>query len=400
MSIIENIGLLDTRNIKEDLAKNITKICNIGILIESDESRLLLKNCEKVNIGCAVKIPKDIQMVTRSGDLKIDRNYLEGLLNPVAILVNGIVIFKEDVDSNLINEKIYCMIVNGRIVCPKKLSGVIQSKSTINGQISSYKDDYILFNGTIILNNQFLYGLKPHSKLAIDKVIIIEDVDMKLFEEKVSNIQILNKLVIADEFEKEFAKYIDEYYLLDKTVVPKGSKYIEQDINLDDNTIKKYNDSILFVDGEVEIYLEDDSKLKKHIKSLICGSIVCSEKNYDAVKSILGNENIEIEIIEGKLIKNTGEMVLSGVVENVDEGVTIRNMGKLVIDENIDLDVLNKKVKSILNFGLIVVPEKAINIVRSKIKENYGNIKMSSSQKDDIEKKENILYSNTGELRL
>ncbi|KGG81287.1 hypothetical protein Y919_01295 [Caloranaerobacter azorensis H53214] len=398
MSVIENIGLLDTRNIKEDLAKEITKICNVGILIESNESQLLLKNCEKVNVGLIVEIPKGIQMVTCSGILKMNRNYLEGLLNQIAILVNGTIIFEEDIDSNLINEKIYCLIVNGRMICPERLNGVMQSKSKINGQICSYKDDYILFGSTIILNNQFLYGLKPHSKLAIDKAIIIEDVDMKLFEERVSNIQILDKLVIADEFEKEFAKYINEYYLLDKTVVPKGSKYIEHDIKLNDNTIKVYNDSILFVDGEVEIYLEDDSKLKDHIKSLICDSIVCRAKNYEAVKGILGNENIEIEIIEGKLIKNTGKMVLSGVVENVDEGVTIRNMGKLVIDENIDVDVFNKKVKSILNFGLIVAPEKVINIVRSKIEEDYGRIKMSSSQKDNMEA--NILYSNTGELIL
>lgn len=55
MSKIENINMLDARNIKEDLAKEISNICNIGFLIESDDSQLLLKDCKKNECGCYCK---------------------------------------------------------------------------------------------------------------------------------------------------------------------------------------------------------------------------------------------------------------------------------------------------------------------------------------------------------
>ncbi|MBU5437305.1 hypothetical protein KQI42_04750 [Tissierella sp. MSJ-40] len=401
MSKIINIGFLDIRDIKEDLAAEISQIENIGVLIESEESQIFLKNCEKMNIGISIKLPKDMQTIVQSEDIKLDRDYLEGISEPVAVLVSGSITFEDNIDSSLVNEKIYSMIVAGEIIVPKRIVAVVQSKSIIDGQFLIYKNGYTLFDDTIKMSNQFLNSLKPNSKLAFNELLVMEDIDLALFEEKISNIQVLTKLVITADNESKLSQYIDEYYLIDKTVIPKGSKYMDNNIYIDATSIKKYKDNILFVDGEVEIYLKDDIKIDEYIKFLICKKIICGSRDLPKIEKILGHDDIEIEIVEGKPIRNNGKMILSGDLEHMEEEISIRNSGKLVLEKNLNYEKFNEKVVSIINNGLIIVPEEKIGIVKSKIIENRGSIKSLEENKEKLkEDEENILYANMGELKL
>ena len=401
MSKIENVGVLDVRDIAEDLALDIAKIENIGMLIESDESQVLLKNCEKVNVGSTVKIPKEVKIIAQNGEMKIDKDYLEGLLEAVVIMVNGSLTIENDVDIKLFDEKVYSVIMNGELVCSKKLAGIVQSKGLVNGKIIKYNNDYKFFNGNFKLTNGFLKSLKPNSKLAFEQLLIIEDVDIKLLEEKISNIQVLDKLIMVDGYEDEISPYIDEYYAVNKTLVPqgvKGVKYEDNDICIDDSSIKKYDHTVLYVDGEVEIYLNDDVAFDQYIEHLICDTVICDEKTYDIIKNSL-DDDTEVEIIKGKLLKNKGKLILSG---DFDEKVTIRNMGKLVIDENLDFEKFNENVVAIVNYGLIEAPEDKLNIVKNKVTDNYGKIRAPKEEKPEElpEDGEKVLYGNVGELKL
>lgn len=399
MSKIKNIGMLDVRNIDKELAEKITQIENIGIIIESDESQVLLRHCRKLNVGTSLKLPKDlnIRIISQNGNMEVDRSFLEGLTNLVAIVVNGKLVFKDDVDAKLINEKIYSIIANGRVISSKKLAGVIQSKGKINGEFVKYNNGYKFFDGVIKLTNKFLKGLGVNSKLAFNKLLAIEEIDLKLLEEKVSNIQILDSLIIADSYEEEISKYIDEYYSVNQVVVPnsaKGIKYIAGDISLDDNSIKKYDHKILYVDGDVEVFLKDNIAFNEHIEYLICDTLTCNQETYDLIKDSISSD-VEIEIIKGKIYKNTGKMILS---KNFKEETTIKNMGKLIFDEKLDYDEFEKSDVSIINYGLIVVPEDKLDIVKDKIKDDYGLVK-SKEEKQELHDEE-LLYGNVGELKL
>lgn len=121
-------------------------------------------------------------------------------------------------------------------------------------------------------------------------------------------------------------------------------------------------------------------------------------KTYEIIKDGL-DKNVEVEIIKGKLLNNKGKLILSG---NLEEEVTIRNMGKLIFDENLDYEKFNENVASIINYGLIEVPEDKLNTVNNKITDNYGKIMTPKEEKaeesnDDTEK---ILYGNVAELKL
>lgn len=402
MSEISNVVILDTRDIAEDLAKEITSIANIGLLIESDESQILLKNCEKINIGSNLKLSKDVDVdfITENGDIEIDRDYLEGLLKPVILVVNGSLTFEEDIDNKVLGEKIYKIVVNGELICCKKLAGIIQSKGVINGEVIRYNNNYKLIGNSFNLTNNFLKNLPQNSKLAFEQLIITEEIDKELLKENISDIQVIDKLIIVDEYEDIISSYINKYYEVEKTIIPKGVntvKYIDDDICINDSSIKKYNQITLYVDGDVKISLKDNIEFGKHIEYLICDKVVCSEKVFDMIKDNLSSD-VEVEILNGKLMLNRGNMTFTG---NIEERVTIKNKGRLVFDESIDYDKFNKNVESIINYGLILVSKDKLDIVKEKVKDNYGKI---SSLEDYENKKQNsdkkTLYANMVKVKL
>lgn len=406
MARIENIGVLDVSDIVPELAQQITEIANVGVIIESEESQILLKNCKKINIGATMKLPKDVKVkfIIQNGEMKIDKDFLEGLLDHIIFLVNGSLFVENDVDVNLFDEKVYSMIVNGELVCTKKLAGVAQSKGTISGKFLKYNNDYKYIEGNVKLTNGFLKGLRPNSKLAFKQLELVEDVDIKLLEEKIANIQVLEKLILVDELEDNIAEYIDEYYAVSKILIPDGVKdirYIDDDISLNDSSIKKYNHDVLYVDGDVDVFLDNDVMFSKYIDKLFCNTVICNEKTYEIIKDNISND-VEVKIIKGKLLKNSGNMTLTGEIE---EEVTIRNMGKLILDEKLDYDKFDMNVVSMSNYGLILAPENKLSIVKNKLVENYGKL-MSLEEKEINEKNkadqvdEEILYANVGELKL
>lgn len=89
-----------------------------------------------------------------------------------------------------------------------------------------------------------------------------------------------------------------------------------------------------------EIEFEENIDFQNHIECLICDKVICDEKTYNMIKDSLSDE-VEVEIIKGRLINNKGKMVMS---EDLEQEVTIKNMGgKLIFNENLNADNLEKK---------------------------------------------------------
>jgi len=246
-------------------------------------------------------------------------------------------------------------------------------------------------------------SLPSKAKLSFNELIILEPMDKKIFEEKIANIQVLNRLVVNGESENIISEYVEDYYSIDKVILPKSAgniNYIDDDTIINDSSIKKYKDSILFVEGEVEIALEDDIKLEDYIKTLYSEKVICKDKDYDSAKKVLGSDDIEVEIINGKVIRNTGKLSFSGNMDQIQEQISIRNMGKLIFEENIEVDKFKEKVLSMINYGIIIAPEHLMGAINSKLNENYGKVKSSEETDSDKKESERILYVNLLELTL
>lgn len=404
MTKIENIAVLDVRDIQEEIANEISEIRNVSILIGNDRSQILLKHAKMINIAETLKLPEDkeISFIMKNGSMKIDKDYLESIIKPIFILVNGRLEIKNDVDNKLLDEKMYSLMINGELICPKNLSGIIQSKGTINGAITAYSSDYTFMGNKIEFNNKFLKSMRKDSKLSFKKLLVLEDLDEELLEDKIKNIEALNKLVITEGNQDKLVQYIEDYYSVNKYVIDSNDKvikYIEDDTRIDSSNIKKYDDNILYVDGRLKIKLHNIDNFNKYINLIIADKIICNEKTYEIIKENIA-EDIEVEIIEGEVIENTGKMTLTGIIE---QEISIKNMGKLVLAENLNYDSFTKNVLSITNYGAIEVPEERMGLLQNKIKENSGIIKATKESRKEVseqEQSEDILYSNMAELKL
>jgi len=221
------------------------------------------------------------------------------------------------------------------------------------------------------------------------------------FEERISNIEVLGKLIILESLEEDISQYIDNYYSVNKELIPNIDgeiHYIGKDVLIDNRFLEKYNEAIIYIDGNVSFNLEENTDFGKHIKLLLCKKITCKKKIYDMIKGHIG-ENVNVEIMEEGLRINTGHMVLTG---KIGEEIIIQNMGKLNIGENLDIETFSKNVVEIRNYGLIVVPEDKLDIIKEKVKVNRGVISSTKErqEKAKAESKEEILYENMGELKL
>lgn len=404
MARIENIAVLDARNIQEVIANEISEIKNVAILIGNDRSQELLKHVRMVNVAENLKLPDEekVSFMMKNGSIKMDKEYLIGLVNPIYILVNGIMELKNDIDSKLLDEKIYALLVNGEVVCPKNLSGVIESKGSINGVLTAYSSNYIFIDKDIKLNNRFLKTIKDESKISLKKLIVLEELDEYLLKEKIKNIEVLNKLIITEENEEKLGQYIDDYHSVDKRVIDgkgKDIKYIDGDVTINNLNIDQYRDSILYVDGKLEIKLNNIDSFNKYINSIIADKVICNKETYQIIKASI-NKDTEVEIVEGQTLENIGKMTLTGVIEH---RINIKNMGKLTLDEKLDYDSFSKNVISIVNLGAIEAPEEKIELVQSKLVRNVGKIKATIRDKQEDKEEEesgDIMYANMAELRL
>lgn len=403
MTRIMNIGSLDVRDISEELAKSLTSMVNIGVLIESDESQILLKDVKKINIGATLRIPSDkkINIISHNGELEVDQDFMEGIFDETIFLVNGMLKLHSDIEPSLFNKVVYSILVNGEVVCAKNLLPVIKQKGTVNGKILSYKGDYRFFRGTTIINERFLKGLRKGSRLAVETLVFTDEVSIDMFEEKIESIQVLEKIITLEKYDDLLAPLVDNYFDIEVIVLPEsknGVIYYDKTIKIDDNTLDRYDGNTLYVDGNVEYFVKRDVSISDKICYLHCNKVITNELNYNKLRKVTG-EDVEIEVLKGKVIKNQGKMVLS---DDFNEEITIKNYGKLEFSKNLDYEKFKLRVVEIINYGVLEGPKDKIDLIRSKVTANYGKIKEVESL-DSVEQKEenkDIIYQNIAELRL
>ncbi|MBS4026186.1 MAG: hypothetical protein KGZ96_11000 [Clostridia bacterium] len=403
MSKIMNIASLDVREISEELAKNITSMENIGVLIESDESQMLLKNVKKINIGATLRIPSDrnINIISHNGELEVDQEFMEGILDEIIFLVNGTLKINSDIEPALFNKVVYSILVNGEVICPKNLTPIIRQKGTINGRILSFKTHYRFIKGSINISDRFLKSMRTKSKIATETLILTEKIDLDLFNDKIESIQVLEKIIVLEGYEDLLAPVVDDYFDVNIIQLPNsknGVIYHDGTIKIDDNTIDRYNGNVLFVEGNVEFFVKRDINISEKLSYIYCNKVITSEQNYNKLRKLIG-ENIEIEVLKGRLIKNHGKMTFS---DDLNESVSIRNMGKIQFSENLDYDKFKLRVVEIINYGVLEGPKDKMDIIRSKVTANYGKIREFEGT-EDIKPKtndDNIMYQNISELKL
>lgn len=396
MGIIRNIGFLDARKATEESVKNVTKIENISTLICTEETAKLLDNIPKNNVARFVKIPKDLNLefIKVNGNSKIDDVLLEGIQDKAYALINGRCLIK-DINPEMFKEKIYTLDVNGELVCPRSLKGLVLTKGTINGRILDYKDGYKPIGHILYLteNSMLQYS---HGKLCVDRLIAIEPVGED-FEEYIERIQIQEEVYITKSNLKRMRHMLDDLDEIKLSIVPENSVYLEDKIYLKPENIAHYDDATLIVDDNVYIENLSEDVLKEHIKGIYSHGIYCDKELVNAARALSMNQ-ASVKVKLPHTINNMGKLVINqAYLLGLSEKKHIENMGKLIFDESVEPELLAEKIDDIENLGKLVGKSSVLSQIKIN---NLGVIKMSDKENKEQEQEEEILYSNLSTLVL
>ncbi|MFP7297184.1 hypothetical protein [Neobacillus niacini] len=397
---IGNVGLLNLVNATEESIKEIERIENVGLAIYGKENAHLLTKLNIGNIGASLEIPTGSRLF--NGVLHLDQNYLSGIMEPVFLLVNGIVIIDKNVQADQVQAGQLTMLVNGKVYCPSHLTGIAgRMLSKGNGAVETYEGEPPrLENGKFTLTNSFLQSIDNSLYLVVNGLLsFAQDLNTDLFNEKISKLEVNGKISLFENQESSLYKKAASLTSCVVEVIPDGYEVLTKPLRLNGRSIRRFQEKNWFTNKPVMI--ENDvtrDMLTKAIKKIHSTSvIICHEEVEDLVYERLSLMETEVLPYENGFIVIEGEEVWSNdQFLALDQPVSIIVKGKLTLDQDVSEEVLRSKIATLDVLGDVVVREKKLKgTLHNIIRLNTGTVEEEKG-KEEAE----ATLQNIGELSL
>ena len=391
---IENVGLLDLTSATEESISEIERIENVGALLLSRNTAKLAGRIRIGNLGVSDVVPDNCKVM--QGRVEMNHSYFVNLKEPLSLFINGQVIIKQDVTAEDIENGLLFLEINGQIICPKKISGSVQSKcSKINGKLLTYDDNYYVSTGKINIDDSFLKSLDDLSSLVIiGKVMVNSSLDESLFNQKIKNMEILGSILIKEEYLDIFNKKLENRDGCKVEVIPAGYAYIDEDLQLNKMSIKRLNNVRLYVSGMLK--LDDDitaDMLEGRIEKLkIKDAILCRSELTEPVFDRCDDYTVSICDYSGRVYVIDGEHTLTeSELKYSPEKTTYVVQGSLKVGDDVAPESIFEKVEYIYNFGEITCSPEIYGVLQLKARKSTGEINQNTGKDED---------SNIGYLKL
>ena len=195
---IGNVGVLDIRNATEESVDSIRSIGNVGTIVHSPETARLASRLSIGNVGNYFEVTGDFR--THNGHLTITRDFFKGLSSPLSLVVNGHIQVDADVEPADINANLAGLSINGHLMCPENLVGVIQGKiRNMNGHIQTYVPGDRLYLGRLRIDDTYLRTLPDDSTLTVvGRIVVVggnEDRQLGFFGCLEQRLDVLHRVV-------------------------------------------------------------------------------------------------------------------------------------------------------------------------------------------------------------
>ncbi|MFC0560290.1 hypothetical protein [Halalkalibacter alkalisediminis] len=396
---IGNVGLLDLRNATTESIKGIERINNVGLVFYKKGNAHLLSSLNIGNIGKSLEIPDDHQFI--NGSLSIDEAFLISLQEPKKYFVNGAVIIAPDVSEEKIKKNLLTFQVNGAIYCPTSLSGIVRDLVTGSmGEVVTYDEALPRFElGEFTLTNAFLQAIEQPLHLVVAGVLRLSaDLNMNLFNERLSKLEVKGVVSLHEEQEPSFHKKISSLLGCVLQVTPAGFQSFKKQLRLNGRSIKRFKQAKIHT--KKPILLEKDITREAFTKAIdqihTKSIIICHEDLEDLVYERCNVLDTEVITYAQEFVFVEGEQVWSeDQILAFDSPITLIVDGTLTFESGVKGESLKQKMADIHLFGQINVAEKKLaGTLQSFIGINHGEIKEESL------KEEATYLANIGELSL
>ncbi|WP_350344786.1 hypothetical protein PRVXT_001226 [Proteinivorax tanatarense] len=377
--IIDNVVILDVTDISEKAVEEIEGIGNVVMMFYSQETKEIASQLNITNLVRSYMVPKGAEIKTVNDTFEITENYLREVTTEPYIVVNGTVIIKGDVSAEQLKSKISGLIVNGTLLTPNRLEGAAKEKLIdLNGETIEYDETARIIKRDGRIDNALLMSLDDGSNVCfIEPVKLLDNIDLKIVEEKLGKVEFAEKVIIKEEFFNVLKDKISNLDTARIEIVPSDHLFIDENLNIDELNIKRFNKAKVMVKGNVTFRGDVSSEqVQEHIDSLVVdGIIACPNKIVECIFDICQDPQTEIITYEGEMITNNSKLNISeSMLKYKTESVAIINFGKIEVDDDVSEELLNEKIEKFYNYGKILADEKHLGIIHGKAKTNAGLI--------------------------
>jgi hypothetical protein len=373
---IGNVNMLDLRKATVETIASISRIGNVNVLLYSRETAPFIPKLNVSNINISVEAPKDAQVVT--GQVVINREYLQGRDHPVFLVVTGQVLVKPDVKPEHVEAGIDGLVVVGQVVCPEPVLGAIQAKTTqLVGRNLAYPASGRLITGSLTMDETFLKGLEDGAELVIlGSLRLPEVLPGELIEQKLAGLHVSGGIRVhqanADLIQARLANGSRKM-----TIVPEGYALVANPLVLDDTVLAAMPSPKLFCLERVEVDPSTSPDLlDERVQQIVIKDMLLCPAALKGVMSrkcnILDTQAI---FYEGELwLVDGSEQLSASRFEYLDGKATLVVTGALAIDQAVEPGVLAGRLAKVHNTGAIKCTPEQRGAIQARLGLNEGVI--------------------------
>ena len=192
-----NTILCDARQVRESTLASYDKVViNAAVLLTNQASQELLhKYPVELNAAQTLDIPGDVQVSQINGREELGPG-VPAPSRPTYLIVNGVLDIAPGAGPAL--ERYVGIQVNGKVLCPESLSGLLAS-AQVNGQIETYPDDCVRLKSTVVLDRTYLLRTRKNTRYFAGRrvVALAGDIDFQKLAEK--NVRFVTRELLVAE---------------------------------------------------------------------------------------------------------------------------------------------------------------------------------------------------------
>ena len=357
--IIGAVGVLDLRRATPDSVEGIARIDSLGVLVFSRETASLAGLIDLGDVGSMLEISPDVDLQMMNGHLVFNKDFFKNRSRPAYLLLNGHLRVSPDLEADDIEAGLMGLLMNGHILCPDHLVGVVQSKIVqLNGHLQSYPPESRLAMGRVTLDESFLEALADGSTLTVaGRLSVPRVISNDLIRRKLAGLRLVGRLRCHEENATTLSGLLsDQGGQVTTRVIPAGFELVESPLAIDRSLIASQPPRKIHCTDLIQVVPGvDAADLDRAIDALATEDLLlCPASLRDVVARKCDPLESRAIYHEGELWLVDGEATLtSSRLDYLEAGTSLVVTGELAIDGDVDPARLYETFDCVHNLGEI-----------------------------------------------
>ncbi len=384
---LSNIGVLDLRSATQESVAGISRVGNVGVVLYSPESAVLVARLNIGNLGASLEAPADAQVLT--GQVTFSRDYFKNQAKPLNLVVTGQLVVYPDVPAEEIEAGLGELVISGQLICPEHLVGAIHSKiSNLSGQEITYtkSNSTRIAMGKVVLDENYLMSLQDGSELVvIGKLTLPGVLPNELLEEKIRRIQVVGKVTCHEENAQIILARLDDKMGSTRlATIPAGFELVERPLLLDANLLEALPARKLYCASRVQVDSGVDAEiLDNALEALVAdGLVICPMVLKDVISRKCNMLKTQVVLYEGELwLVEEEQTLLPSRFTHLQDKATLMVLDELSIAPDVDPQVLKERLAKVHNLDTITCTPEQMGIIEAKMGLSKGELVDSTQVK-------------------